>query len=74
MSFKIEKVPMPEGRKSYESNEAFVTTVRDLKVSESFVFDDFGPYQRNAISVLQYAYGRSFIARRSMALSIESFE
>lgn len=64
MQYKIEKVPLPPGPKAKESNESFILAVRDLKPGESFVCVGFGPYQRNAISVLQFAYERRFAARQ----------
>jgi hypothetical protein len=74
MKLKVEKVPFPVDAKAHGiSNETFVITARDLEVGESFEFEGFGPYQRNALSVLQYAYGREYASRKVSASAARIF-
>jgi len=74
MRIKIEKIAVdPQATSHGFSNEDFVVAARDLKPGESFEFPGFGPYQRNALSVLQYAYGRTYTSRKTSQTTARVF-
>lgn len=64
MKLKIEKFSVADTRVNEVSLETFVTTVRDLKVGESFLIKICQSNHRYALSVMQYALGRRFMTRK----------
>jgi hypothetical protein len=67
-SIELEKVPLPNysRKRGGMSMEPFVAALRDMKVGESFLFQ-LTSNHRNAISIMQYAFGYRYEAHKDGA-------